>query len=154
MNDYRNALNYINSLGLGEPTNSVIGFIILYMAYNQNFKDRDENCDADKFQGYFVEVASEYVANNAAQITGFFAATSEPARDRVRDMRSTTGRTVKLLSTDDKLTAVQLAKVIYQIRCNLFHGEKDLYSPDEQRLVAWAFNILRDIAVEEGGGQE
>ena len=38
----------------------------------------------------------------------------------------------------------------YRVRCNLFHGEKSLYDPDDQIIVASAFRALAGFPDGEG----
>ena len=39
----------------------------------------------------------------------------------------------------------QVLDVIYQIRCNLFHGQKSMIDPHDHELVDLAFHILSKI---------
>ncbi len=39
---------------------------------------------------------------------------------------------------DDKNSCEDFFNVVYQIRCNFFHGEKELYDPGNKRLIIWA----------------
>lgn len=145
MNDYSHAMNYLDSLELNSPDKETIGFIVLWMVCNQNFKDYEGNCELDRFQNYFIEIASGCVADYVHEITERFKNTSSPAREYVLDMRTGSNRRVKLLVANRGLTVAQLAKVLYQIRCNLFHGEKNLLDEEEQNLIKWAYTVLSKI---------
>lgn len=46
---------------------------------------------------------------------------------------------------NDKDDFKQYLKVIYQIRCNLFHWWKDLYSKNDEKLITYSFKTLNSL---------
>jgi hypothetical protein len=61
-------------------------------------------------------------------------------RGVVYDMRPKhRGEFISLTNTDN---FSQVVRFIYQIRCNLFHGEKSPVDSNDKQLVGWAGNIL------------
>lgn len=40
---------------------------------------------------------------------------------------------------DEQNSCVDFFNVVYQIRCNFFHGEKELYDPGNKKLIIWAY---------------
>lgn len=59
----------------------------------------------------------------------------------IRDMRSGSTREVVL---DDEEDIEQIIRFIYQIRCNLFHGSKDVMNERDSSLVDHAGQFLKD----------
>jgi hypothetical protein len=62
---------------------------------------------------------------------------------RVLDMRPGHQGQCKSISSTNSLN--ELLDVIYQIRCNLFHGQKSEIDPHDRELVDLAFHILSKI---------
>lgn len=145
MNDYGRAEQYIESLQLDSTRRPVVGFMILWMTYNNHFKDESGRSERDKFCNYFARTAADYVSENQQSIVRGFKQTSNPERTHVQDMRDGSSEYRELLDSQGDLTDTTLANVLYQIRCNLFHGKKDVVSLDERRLITWAYEILQDV---------
>ncbi|MDR0979619.1 MAG: hypothetical protein LBM12_00465 [Candidatus Nomurabacteria bacterium] len=150
MDSYQRAIAYLDQLQLNSADYKIIGFILLWMACNQNFKDRDENCEQDKFQGYFKEKASTFLNEHAECAKASFVGLTRGSQPRNDVINQRSGKKVKLLEQNGNLTAASLAKVLYTIRCNLFHGEKDLlYNNEDRDLVGWGYDVLLGVFVPE-----
>lgn len=61
-------------------------------------------------------------------------------REAVDDMQK--GSYKKIYFNQEKNSCEDFFKVIYQIRCNLFHGDKDVSDKGNKKLVYWAYKYL------------
>jgi len=73
----------------------------------------------------------------------FVAKLQRLSQYEVLDMRPGHQRQSK--SINDIQSLDQVLDVIYQIRCNLFHGQKSMIDPHDRELVELAFHILSKI---------
>jgi len=69
-----------------------------------------------------------------------FAKTQHPDRTSVRDMRLNSQRSVEFNSKNK--SCEDFFKVLYQIRCNFFHGDKLPFFKEDKKLVQWAFKYF------------
>ena len=73
----------------------------------------------------------------------FVAKLQKLSQYKVLDMRP--GHQGESKSINDIRSLDQVLDVIYQIRCNLFHGQKSMIDPHDRELVELAFQILSKI---------
>ena len=62
-------------------------------------------------------------------------------RECIKDMRPNRSRCVKFDSENN--SCEDFFKVLYQIRCNFFHGDKWPDSNQDKKLIQWAFEYFR-----------
>jgi hypothetical protein len=72
-----------------------------------------------------------------------FKHTKYHERISIKNMKE--GSTKIVYFNKDSSTLKDFLSVIYQIRCNLFHGDKDCQSSDEQKLVKWAYESFSKL---------
>src|SRR5205085_1604998 len=76
-----------------------------------------------------------------------FKNTKYSEREYVEDMLTKKDLYRKTLNfnsqTENNLTLY--LKVIYQIRCNFFHGDKMPSDPDDEKLIIWAYETFHDF---------
>lgn len=112
-------------------------FISAYIALNFLYNERKERCERDRMVNYLLAVTDylkfdpltvhnidEYLAYPVVNMTPRASKKNPP--QKVSDKRS-------------------LFAAIYQVRCNLFHGNKTLGDTRDQRLVAQGADVIIDI---------
>ena len=147
---FENAIRYIDKLNLNECDKSIVGFMVLWTAYNSNYNaySRDDK-EFRRFKEYFKSIAGEYVSTNRECIIRDFKSTKPEGRLSVKNMKKgKENEEEKCLRNEEDLDLENLADVIYTIRCNLFHGDKRLSELSEKKIVGWAYELLLNIAKE------
>jgi len=112
-------------------------FISAYIALNFLYNERNEHCERDRMVNYLFDVTDclkidlpsaqiidEYLKHPVVNMTPRASKKNPP--QKVSDKRS-------------------LFAAIYQVRCNLFHGNKTLGDTRDQRLVAQGADVIIDI---------
>ena len=112
-------------------------FISAYIALNFLYNEREERCERDRMVNYLLNVA-DYLKIDppAAQIIGEYLA------HPVINMTPRSSKKHQPQKVSDKRS---LFEAIYQVRCNLFHGNKTLGDPRDRRLVAQGADVIIDI---------
>lgn len=116
-------------------------------ATGQNERERVKNLIRDNFT---LENASIVLANLSNEITYFTqlppADTRKPDSDLNYRKESTDNLNIVNDSTNSTIERLaNLASVLYQIRCNLFHADKHPDSDRDVRLVEYSLNAIREI---------
>lgn len=119
-------------------------FFTYYLALNYLYNHEFEEVSSEKER--LVLFISKTVCNkefNDFKIT--IDKKSELIKQQIKDMRS--NRNSKIYKLDDVKNGniVSIFLMIYQIRCNLFHGEKELHSDRDKNLVKEANVILKQF---------
>jgi len=120
-------------------------FISLWFAFNswgtyKSKKDRDRDMlHWVKRNTRLPQIFEELIENDP----DFVAKLQKLSQYKVLDMRP--GHQGESKSINDIRSLDQVLDVIYQIRCNLFHGQKSMIDPHDRELVELAFQILSKI---------
>lgn len=152
---FENAIRYIAKLNLNECDKSIVGFMILWTAYNSNYNAylRDD-IEFSRFKEYFKSIAERYVVEHRSEIVDGFKSTKTGGREHVENLdynESRKRRTPEATFIQDRgFTSLNdLALTIYIIRCNLFHGDKDIVDNEgDKKLIKWTYELLLNIAKE------
>lgn len=154
---FENAIRYIDKLNLNECDKSIVGFMVLWTAYNSNYNaySRDDK-EFRRFKEYFKSIAEIYVVDHRSEIVDGFKSTKTGGRKHVKNLdynESRRRRTPEVTFIQDNerepINLNELASTIYIIRCNLFHGDKDIVDNEgDKELIKWAYELLLNIAKE------
>lgn len=127
-----------------EERNKVLKFIFLWIKCNEYYNNK--YCDICGDKNKFIELKENITMQcNYSQYSEEFLAKFEefvPERRPncyVIDMKHQNRKVY--YHRFDKRRLEDLLKVIYQIRCNLFHGEKEPTS-ENIKFVCWAYDCL------------
>jgi len=123
---------------LNEPHDK---FICLWIAFNA-WGARKTNEDKDGKMIKLLKKDSELRASyeRCKKDPEFRDKVAEREGDRIYDDRYGT-----FVSLDDGMSFRSVLGVIYQIRCNLFHGRKVPDNVRDLELVAWAHAVLSEV---------
>lgn len=116
-------------------------FMCIWIAFNAWLKDEYSETDSDKTliervkQNITLWRLFEELKNN----DGYKQLLTELSRYRILDMRDPQNES-KIKQYNGSFES--LIAVLYQIRCNLFHGRKNIEEKKEYKLVALARKIL------------
>jgi len=124
-------------------------FAMLWFSFNSYYSERYTHIGGEKNK--IIEFAKDnkdlYKSLLADEKTDFnnvlekFRKTKSPEkREFVKDMKLNTGRCVKF-DTLNK-SCEDFFKVLYQIRCNFFHGDKRSNFNQDRKLIQWAFKYF------------
>ena len=153
---FENAIRYIDKLNLNECDKSIVGFMILWTAYNSNYNaySRDDK-EFRRFKEYFKSIAEIYVVDHRSEIVDGFKSTKTGGRKHVKNLDRRRSRSTVTFyfknknGEEESVNLNKLARTIYIIRCNLFHGDKDIVdSEGDKELIKWAYELLLNIAKE------
>lgn len=125
-------------------------FAMLWFSFNSYYSERYSHIGREKSK--IIEFAKDYkdlykslLADEKIDFKNVlekFTETKSPEkREFVKDMKSNTGRCVKF-DIENK-SCEDFFKVLYQIRCNFFHGDKSSDSDQDKKLIQWAFEYFR-----------
>lgn len=154
---FENAIRYIDKLNLNECDKSIVGFMILWTAYNSSYnRSNFHGNDQSRFIRYFTDIAERYVVEHKSEIIDGFKSTKIGGREHVENLdynESRRRRTPEVTFIQDNerepINLNELASTIYIIRCNLFHGDKDIVDNEgDKELIKWAYELLLNIAKE------
>lgn len=147
--DYKSWLDFLE-YGICKGESPFLRFAILWLSFNAYLNEEyGEKISGDKKK--VLEFAkNEQVGNfyedllkdpNFNEVVSDFKATKIPERLFVEDMQSRQENNRKLFDDNHKSIKDYLM-VIYQIRCNFFHGDKIPYYPDDKRVIEWAYKYF------------
>lgn len=154
---FENAIRYIDKLNLNECDKSIVGFMILWTAYNSNYnRSNFHGDDQSRFIKYFTSIAERYVGEHESEIVDGFKSTKTEGRECVKNLdhnesrrRRTPEATFIQYNEREPINLNELASTMYIIRCNLFHGDKDIVDNEgDKKLIKWAYELLLNIAKE------
>ena len=154
---FENAIRYIDKLNLNECDKSIVGFMVLWTAYNSNYNaySRDDK-EFRRFKEYFKSIAEIYVVDHRSEIVDGFKSTKTGGRKRVENLDYNESRRRRMpeatfiqYNERKPINLNKLASTMYIIRCNLFHGDKDIVDNEgDKKLIKWAYELLLNIAKE------
>jgi|AntAceMinimDraft_17_1070374.scaffolds.fasta_scaffold03002_3 hypothetical protein len=124
-------------------------FAMLWFSFNGYYSERYSHIGGEKNQ--IIEFAKDnedlYVFLLADKQVDFknvleeFIETKYPQkRECVKDMRPNRNKFVEFGSGHN--SCEDFFKVLYQIRCNFFHGDKSSDSDQDRKLIQWAFEYF------------
>jgi len=137
-------------------------FAMLWFSFNAYYSERysyarGEGEQITKFAKDNKNLYGSLLSNTQAvfkDVLNEFAKTRSPGREKVRNMRQNSQRSVEFNSKNK--SCEDFFKVLYQIRCNFFHGDKVPFSKEDKKLVQWAFeyfSIFWERFLEENGNK-
>ena len=148
----RNLPNYEKWLYAIEKFNEVdyqgwFKFAMLWFSFNDYYVERYSHIRGEKNQ--IIEFAKDnenlykFLLRNGSfkDVLSDFAKTSFPERTKVEDMRLRSSN--KAVFNNGHNSCEDFFKVLYQIRCNFFHGDKSPFSEQDKKLIEWAYKYLR-----------
>ena len=112
-------------------------FISAYIALNFLYNEREERCERDRMVNYLLNVA-DYLKIDPFTIYNIDEYLAYPVVNM-------TPRSSKKHQSQKVFDKRSLFAAIYQVRCNLFHGNKTLGDPRDRRLVAQGADVIIDI---------
>ena len=153
---FENAIRYIDKLNLNECDKSIVGFMILWTAYNSSYnRSNFHGNDQSRFIQYFTSIAERYVGEHESEIVDGFKSTKTGGREHVKNLDRRRSRSTVTFyfknknGEEESVNLNKLARTIYIIRCNLFHGDKDIVDNEgDKELIKWAYELLLNIAKE------
>lgn len=125
-------------------------FAMLWFSFNSYYSGRYSNIRGEKNQ--IIEFAKDNKTLYESLLTGkqagfknvlekFTETKSPEKREYIKDMRPNGSRRVKFDSEHN--SCEDFFKVLYQIRCNFFHGGKRSDSDQDKKLIQWAFEYFK-----------
>ena len=120
-----------------------IKFVFLWMEYNTFYnKTYDEPKERDRAKALNIETINEKYNSVKERYLRTFEQLpcSEGIRTFIKNMQN--GRKIYYDRNENNLE--KLLSVVYQIRCNLFHGDK-LAQDSNAKIIAWAYDCLYDL---------
>ena len=154
---FENAIRYIDKLNLNECDKSIVGFMILWTAYNSSYNMSNfHGNDQSRFIQYFTSIAGRYVGEHESEIVDGFKSTKTVGRKHVKNLDYNESRRRRMpeatfiqYNEREPINLNELASTMYIIRCNLFHGDKDIVDNEgDKKLIKWAYELLLNIAKE------
>ncbi|MBU0707324.1 hypothetical protein KKG41_03055 [Patescibacteria group bacterium] len=125
-------------------------FAMVWMSFNSYyaFHYHKINRELDQIVEFAKDNESLYsdlIKNNCTDILMEFKKTGwlfgEPGeRDCVADMRINSSR--KIYFNENHQSCEDFFKVVYQIRCNFFHGSKEVSDEGNKKIIQWAYKYL------------
>ena len=116
-------------------------FISAYVALNFLYDERVEKSERMRMVNYLVE------ASRRSDVDPFACNVNEYLAAPVINMRPHIGG--KNLCKVERNNNNELFSAIYEVRCNLFHGNKCLGDPRDQRLVQQGADVIISILAKE-----
>ena len=125
-------------------------FAMLWFSFNSYYSKRYSDIRREKDQ--IIEFAKDNKALYESLLTGkqadfknvlekFTETKSTEKRECIKDMRLNISRCVKFNSKHN--SCEDFFNVLYQIRCNFFHGDKRSGSDQDKKLIQWAFEYFK-----------
>lgn len=123
-------------------------FAMLWFSFNGYYSERYSHIRGERNQ--LIEFAKDnknLYESLLSDKQGFknildkFAETQHPDRTSVRDMRPNSQQSVKFNSNNK--SCEDFLNVLYQIRCNFFHGDKLPFYEKDKKLIHWAFKYFK-----------
>ena len=124
-------------------------FALLWFSFNGHYSKRYSQIGREKNkiiefakdnEGLYEILLTDKQVDFKNVLDEFGETKSQQKRECVKDMKSNTGRCVKF--DNENKSCEDFFKVLYQIRCNFFHGDKSSDSKQDRKLVQWAFKYF------------
>jgi hypothetical protein len=126
-------------------------FMLLWMAFNSFYKERykDQGCYRDneylaKFKSDYKENFLEYIRSDHQPLVDFkkYVQEEKQGHPGIKNMKKSNDPNKEY---HDINNFDEYVECIYQVRNNLFHGEKDLLQENEKTLVEKSFYSLYEL---------
>ncbi|MBP3546334.1 MAG: hypothetical protein J6K16_04285 [Alphaproteobacteria bacterium] len=135
--------NYLERKGVSFSEEPFIPFMILWMSYNSFYNKLDNRC-GDRRKACKIgedEKAIEIFERRKNNFLNDFKniAQNSDVRLCVINMQN---RNRNVYFDNNHCDIKDFLSAVYQVRCNLFHGDKTPYWDADVRLVSWAYNSL------------
>lgn len=146
-------LENISSCGKTASSDIFFRFIILWMSYNSYYSNKfPKKSDRACLILLANDAKTQKIYNTKKQqiLFDFSQLKSEYCFPRtfVKDMRVFSGARDAIFDKQHN-TLLDFLNAVYQVRCNLFHGDKTPYSDIDVSLVLWAYDNLLAILRED-----
>jgi hypothetical protein len=147
---YKSWLDYLEN-SIYKDASSFLKFAILWLSFNAYLNEvYSETIKGDKnkvlaFAGVNANVDFFNNSTNLVDTSKTFQKTKNNKRLFVEDLQSRDISKRKYLNFNNNNNLEAYLMVIYQIRCNFFHGDKIPFDPDDTNLVEWAFYSFKDF---------
>lgn len=128
-----------------EISQEFLQFIILWVSFNAFYSDKYKGGDKEKVKEFAKENEGLYEKLKSGPMQKVlidFKGTEEDERDSVVDARFWKDESKASFFGEEKQSATDFFIVIYQIRCNLLHGDK-MPTDSNKRIVEWAYNYFK-----------
>lgn len=146
MIDWINYLEIDSKYANDEDKNKVLKFIFLWLKCNDYYNNEYHDIcgDKNKFLEFKenVKIQQKYQQYWEIFLTEFEAI--KPDRQPKCYVINMQNNNKVYFYRYDKSKLEDLLKVVYQIRCNLFHGDKEPYS-ENIKFVSWAYDCLNAL---------
>lgn len=151
---YKEWLDYLVH-GIHKEDTSFLRFAVLWLSFNAYLNGilstKQIEGDWNKVKEFSedpknIEFFNKYMIYK--EIEQGFRETKSQGREYVEDLRDRKIERRKFLRLNDDDEGNKLEKylgVIYQIRCNFFHGDKIPSDPDDKNLINWAFDSFYEF---------
>jgi len=122
-------------------------FVMLWFSFNSYYSESYPYNEGEKNQiiefakdnnNLYESLLSDKDFKNALED---FKKTKSPSRDRVKNMRTNSNKCVKFSKRNQ--SCEDFFAVLYQIRCNFFHGDKQPFFKEDKELINWAFRYFK-----------
>ncbi len=156
MSNFGKWLHYLEGISSCDRTASsdiFFRFIILWMSYNSYYSNKfPEELDRSCLTLLASDTRTQGIYDTKKQqiLSDFSHLKSEYCFPRtfVKDMRVSC-RAKDAIFDEQHDTLYDFLNAVYQVRCNLFHGDKTPYSDIDVSLVSWAYYNLLAILKED-----
>lgn len=113
--------------------------------YSSKYTERWERDRVSHFANDNISIYNNLLRNGFINIIREFKDTGwlygqSGERDRVKDMKP--GSEDEYFLDEEHQSCEDFFQVLYQIRCNFFHGDKDVSDEGNKELVMWAYKYL------------
>lgn len=154
MSTYKEWNNYLTEIISPSTNNTIfIKFMLLWMAYNEYYNnipntsiyDSDKACsikDNQLFSSKYETIKDDALLEFKA-IEPFSGVKERRCVVNCKYNQINHKRNAYFHAQKDSFE--DFLRAIYQIRCNLFHGNKTPYSSIDKKLVSWAYKFLLEI---------
>ena len=127
-------------------------FIVLWISFNTFYSAKfKKGRDSDKVKEFYNDSSAQTVYSSLFEIgsqermgiiSEFKETNASLDRDVVFDMRFPRSKEKAKKFVSENSNINNFFDVVYQIRCNLFHGGKEVNDGCDEKLVAWAYKYL------------
>ncbi|MEM3473640.1 MAG: hypothetical protein QW735_03530 [archaeon] len=127
---------------------SWFNFAMLWFSFNSYYSEKYANIEGEwnQIKQFANDNKNLYESLFSKEKTGFsnvlkeFQQTGSYGRDGVKDMRPNSTKYVKF--DNEHKSCEDFFRVLYQIRCNFFHGDKQPFYEEDIKLVDWAYKYF------------
>lgn len=147
--NYRKWIEYLEK-GLYSEDSHFLRFAVLWLSLASFLNERyqKEFGESKKLKEFKKEFAKEYkrlveddeIFKNILDIE--FPETKKTSREFVENLQTREIKDRDYFTNKDIYDFTKFLNVIYQIRCNFFHGDKIPLDSDDEKLVQWAYKAF------------